>query len=47
VTKAPAAGANGNGFGFGFRQAIGSTSRPKTGSKINNNTLAPAARWRR
>ena len=40
VTKAPAAGANGNGFGFGFRQAIGSTSRPKAGSKIDNNTLS-------
>ena len=40
VTKAPAAGANGNGFGFGFRQSIGSTSRPKAGSKIDNNTLS-------
>src|SRR5215475_11814646 len=40
VTKAPAAGTNGNGFGFGFRQDIGSTSRPKAGSKINNNTLS-------
>ena len=40
VTKAPAAGANGNGFGFGFRQAIGSRTRPKAGSKIDNNTLA-------
>src|SRR6516164_6742393 len=40
VTKAPAAGANGNGFGFGFRQAIGSRTRPKVGSKIDNNTLA-------
>ena len=42
VTKAPAAGANGNGFGFGFRQSIGSTSRPKAGSKIDNNTLSAA-----
>jgi len=40
VTKAPAAGSNGNGFGFGFRQSIGSTSRPKAGSKIDNNTLS-------
>jgi putative ABC transport system permease protein len=39
VTKAPAAGSNGNGFGFGFRQSIGSTTRPKAGSKIDNNTL--------
>jgi ABC-type antimicrobial peptide transport system permease subunit len=40
VTKAPAAGADGNGFGFGFRQSIGSTSHPKAGSKIDNNTLS-------
>jgi putative ABC transport system permease protein len=40
VTKAPAAGSAGNGFGFGFRQSIGSTSRPKAGSKIDNNTLS-------
>jgi ABC-type lipoprotein release transport system permease subunit len=39
VTKAPAAGSNGNGFGFGFRQSIGSRTRPKAGSKIDNNTL--------
>ena len=39
VTKAPTAGSNGNGFGFGFRQSIGSTTRPKAGSKIDNNTL--------
>jgi putative ABC transport system permease protein len=39
VTKAPAANSNGNGFGFGFRQSIGSTTRPKAGSKIDNNTL--------
>ena len=40
VTKAPTAGSNSNGFGFGFRQSIGSTSRPKAGSKIDNNTLS-------
>jgi ABC-type antimicrobial peptide transport system permease subunit len=40
VTKAPTAGSTGNGFGFGFRQSIGSTSRPKAGSKIDNNTLS-------
>jgi ABC-type antimicrobial peptide transport system permease subunit len=40
VTKAPAAGSNGSGFGFGFRQSIGSTTRPKAGSKIDNNTLS-------
>ena len=40
VTKAPAAGSNSNQFGFGFRQSIGSTSRPKAGSKIDNNTLS-------
>jgi putative ABC transport system permease protein len=41
VTKAPTASANGNGgFSFGFRQRIGTGSRPKAGSKIDNNTLA-------
>jgi ABC-type antimicrobial peptide transport system permease subunit len=40
VTKSPTAGSNGNGFGFGFRQAIGTGTRPKAGSKINNNTLS-------
>jgi ABC-type lipoprotein release transport system permease subunit len=40
VTKAPTAGSTGNGFGFGFRQSIGSTSSPKAGSKIDNNTLS-------
>jgi ABC-type lipoprotein release transport system permease subunit len=39
VTKAPAASTNGGGFGFGFRQSIGSGTRPKAGSKINDNTL--------
>jgi putative ABC transport system permease protein len=40
VTKTAAAGSTGNGFGFGFRQSIGSTSQPKAGSKIDNNTLS-------
>ncbi len=40
VTKAPAAGTNGNGFGFGFRQDIGTRTRPKAGTKIDNNTLS-------
>src|SRR5215467_6661518 len=40
VTKAPAAGANGNGFGFGFQQGIGTRTRPKAGTKIDNNTLS-------
>jgi len=40
VTETAAAGSTGNGFGFGFRQSIGSTSRPKAGSKIDNNTLS-------
>jgi len=40
VTKAPTAGTNGSGFGFGFRQAIGTGTAPKAGSKIDNNTLS-------
>jgi ABC-type lipoprotein release transport system permease subunit len=40
VTKAPAAGANSGGFGFGFRQQVGTRTRPKAGSTINNNTLS-------
>jgi putative ABC transport system permease protein len=40
VTKAPTAGTNGTGFGFGFRQAIGTRTAPKAGSKIDNNTLS-------
>jgi ABC-type lipoprotein release transport system permease subunit len=40
VTKAQAAGQGGNGFGFGFRQNIGTSSRPKAGTKLNNNTLS-------
>jgi len=39
VTKAPTASSGGGGFGFGFRQSIGTRTRPKAGSKINNNTL--------
>ncbi len=40
VTKAPATGQGGNGFGFGFRQQIGTGTRPKAGSTINNNSLS-------
>src|SRR5258708_9391133 len=39
VTKAQAAGQGGNGFGFGFRQDIGTGTRPKAGTTLNNNTL--------
>jgi putative ABC transport system permease protein len=39
VTKAPTASSGGGGFGFGFRQQIGTRTRPKAGSKIDNNTL--------
>jgi putative ABC transport system permease protein len=40
VTKTPTTGATGTGgFGFGFRQSIGSTTRPKAGSKIDDSTL--------
>jgi ABC-type antimicrobial peptide transport system permease subunit len=39
VTKAPTAGSNGGGFGFGFRQQVGTRTRPKAGSKIDDNTL--------
>ena len=39
VTKAPAAGTGSGGFGFGFRQAIGTGTRPKAGTKLDNNTL--------
>jgi putative ABC transport system permease protein len=38
VTKAPTT-SSGSGFGFGFRQGIGTRTRPKAGSKIDNNTL--------
>ncbi|HTU04660.1 MAG TPA: ABC transporter permease, partial [Trebonia sp.] len=41
VTKAPSsASSNGSGFGFGFRQSIGTRTRPKAGSKIDDNTLS-------
>ena len=43
VTKAPAAGTGSGGFGFGFRQAIGTGTRPKAGTKLDNNTLTSAA----
>ena len=40
VTKAPTASStNGGGFGFSFRGNIGSTTRPKAGTKINDSTL--------
>jgi ABC-type lipoprotein release transport system permease subunit len=38
VTKAPTT-SSGSGFGFGFRQGIGTRTRPKAGSKIDDNTL--------
>jgi putative ABC transport system permease protein len=42
VTKAPTSSstAGGGGFGFSFKQGVGTSSRPKTGSTINDNTLA-------
>ncbi len=40
VTKAPTTSTGGTGFGFGFRQSIGSRTRPKAGTEINNNTLS-------
>ncbi|HMD93495.1 MAG TPA: ABC transporter permease [Trebonia sp.] len=43
VTKAPAAGTGSGGFGFGFRQAIGTGTRPKAGTKLDNNTLTSDA----
>jgi putative ABC transport system permease protein len=40
VTKAPSTSSTGGtGFGFGFRQAVGTKSRPKAGTTIDNNTL--------
>ena len=40
VTKAPTTSSTaGGGFGFSFRQSVGSASRPKAGSTINDNTL--------
>jgi ABC-type lipoprotein release transport system permease subunit len=41
VTKAPTTSSTGGtGFGFGFRQSIGTHTRPKAGTKIDNNTLS-------
>jgi len=40
VTKTPTTSASGpGGFGFSFRQNVGTQSRPKAGSKIDDNTL--------
>ena len=40
VTKAPTTSSTaGGGFGFSFKQSVGSASRPKAGSTINDNTL--------
>src|ERR1700677_1873603 len=41
-TKAPTSSstAGGGGVGFSFKQGVGTSSRPKTGSTINDNTLA-------
>jgi len=44
VTKAPTSSSSGgSGFGFGFNQGIGTNSRPKAGTKLNNNTLSSDA----
>jgi putative ABC transport system permease protein len=41
VTKAPSTSSSGGtGFGFGFRQGIGTRTRPKAGTKIDDNTLS-------
>ena len=41
VTKEPTASStNGGGFGFSFRGNIGTKTRPKAGTKINDSTLA-------
>jgi len=41
VTKAPTTSSTANGgFGFSFRQGVGTATRPKAGSKIDDNTLA-------
>src|SRR5580698_4703160 len=41
VTKAPTTGSTaGGGFGFSFKQSVGTSSRPKAGSTIDDNTLA-------
>jgi putative ABC transport system permease protein len=40
VTKAPTTSSSGaGGFGFSFKQSVGSASRPKSGQKINDDTL--------
>jgi putative ABC transport system permease protein len=39
VTKTPTASSSGGGFGFGFRQSIGTRTRPKAGTKLDDNTL--------
>jgi putative ABC transport system permease protein len=40
VTKSPStSGAGAGGFGFSFRQSVGTASRPKAGTTINDNTL--------
>ncbi|HEX4289923.1 MAG TPA: ABC transporter permease, partial [Trebonia sp.] len=41
VTKAPTTSSTaGGGFGFSFKQSVGTNTRPKAGSTINDNTLA-------
>jgi len=40
VTKAPSTSSTGGGgFGFSFKQSVGTATRPKAGSKIDDNTL--------
>jgi len=40
VTKAPSTSSTGaGGFGFSFKQSVGTKTRPKAGSTINDNTL--------
>jgi putative ABC transport system permease protein len=42
VTKEPTTSSStaGGGFGFSFKQSVGTSSRPKAGSTIDDNTLA-------
>jgi putative ABC transport system permease protein len=41
VTKSPStSGGGAGGFGFSFRGNVGTSSRPKSGTKINDNTLS-------
>ena len=41
VTKAPSTSSTGGGgFGFSFKQGVGTATRPKAGSTIDDNTLA-------